>query len=163
MSRILRDIIESELKPCKPYQPTLKDKMKDFKLRKYIASKILGNNPYTGITIQIDLSRKTKEEVDAFWKALEYLRKAGITFDTGCGCVFDMELDWSLRGAKTICRRCGYNSEEGRLLLDKHHRKKHFITICQKCNKKLDSDDGYWNIKKHFWSKTKYYHTDCYE
>jgi hypothetical protein len=164
MSKELRGIIESELKhpTCSLYKESLLDKIRNFQSRKYLAGKILGWRRGMGITMSVDLSRKSKDEVDAFWKALEYFRKAGISFDTGCGCEFDMELDWSLKGAKTICRRCGYDSQKNRELIDTWRKKKHFVTTCDECGKELDSDDGFWHIKPHFWSKTKNYHTNCY-
>lgn len=126
MSKELRDLIENELKiqPCSLYKESLFEKIKHLKTRKLIASKILGWERGIEITMSVDLSRKSKDEVDAFWKALEYFRKAGIKFDTSCGCQFDMELDWSLKGAKIVCRRCGYNNEKNREIIDAFKEKR---------------------------------------
>ena len=147
-----------------PIHKKLRNSLRYFKPRKIIGRWILGNPRYgQGILMQVDLAYKTKEQVDAFWKALEYLRKAGISFDTGCGCKFDMELDWSLKGATVLCKKCGYKSEENRKWLDYWDEKEHFIRPCDKCGENIDSDDGYWHIKPHFWSKTKYYHTKCHD
>ncbi len=160
---ILRNMIETKLQPsCEIYKETLKDKIRYFKLRKYIANKILGKKRRGGILMEVDISRKTKEEVDAFWEAIKLLRKSGITFDTGCGCVFDMELGWSLKGAVAHCCRCGYNSEEDRIKMENEKLKRHFVKPCDKCGKDIDSSNGFWHTKKHFWSKKKIYHTNCY-
>ena len=77
---VLRDIGESEVNPScgMPYKETLKDKIRNFNLRKLLGRKILGNKFYgKGILVQVDLSHKTKEEVNAFWKALKLLRGTG--------------------------------------------------------------------------------------
>ena len=140
----------------------LKIKIKYIRIRKPICNFILGKPLYSGILMEVDLSRKTKVEVDAFWRAIKELRNAGIYFDTGMGCNFDMELDWSLKGARTICKRCGYNSENNRINLDNKKAREHFVRDCDKCEKLLDSNNGYWHVKKHFWNKAKYYHTDCH-
>lgn len=160
---ILRNIGESMGCPVeKPYKPKLTDRIKRLRLKRWLGRKILGNAFYgKGILIQVDLSHKTKEEVDAFWQALKLLRKAGIGFDTGMGCQYDMEFDWSLRGAVAKCKRCGYNSEEHREELAVKKRKEHFIRTCDGCEKELDSDQGYYHFKKHFWIKTTYYHAEC--
>lgn len=169
---ILRSLGEKFLNPnCHkdkeklPLSRRLKNKIKyGFKPRRWIGRKILGNPRYgQGILMQVDLARKTKEEVDAFWKALEYFRKAGIRFDTGMGCQFDMELDWSLTGAVTKCKKCGYNSETNRMWLDIWKEKEHFTTSCEKCYGMIDSSNGYWKVKKHFWTRTKYFHPKCHD
>lgn len=131
--------------------------------RRYWGRKILGRNMYGGVLMQVDLGRKTKEEVDAFWLGLKYLREAGIRFDTGMGCQFDMELDWSLTGAVTKCRTCGYNSEQNKIDLDNKRAREHFTIPCTKCYKLIDSNDGFWKFKPHFWNKAKYYHPTCHQ
>ena len=165
---ILREIGEKLHPQCEKKQKIslqiqIKNKIRYFKPRRTIGRWILGKPiPGQGILMQVDLGYRTKEEVDYFWQAIKLLRKAGIRFDSGMGCKFDMELDWSLRGAVVICKKCGYNSEENRIQLDLKDKKEHFITTCVNCNKKLDSNAGYHHIKKHFWNETLYYHLDCY-
>ena len=134
------------------------------KPRRYWGRKILGNPRYgQGVLMQVDLGYKSKEEVEAFWEAIKLLRKAGITFDTGMGCKFDMELDWSLRGAIVRCKKCGYDSEKNRIDVDNWHAKDRFFTPCVKCGETIDSSDGYWSDKPHWWNKTLYYHTKCHD
>lgn len=132
--------------------------------RRYWGRKILGNpRRGQGVLMQVDLGMKTKEEVDAFWLALKYLRAAGISFDTGMGCQFDMELDWSLNGAIVKCKKCGYNSEKNRIDLDNWNAKERFTVPCTKCCLLIDSKDGFWKVKPHFWNRTKYYHAKCHQ
>jgi len=51
-------------------------------------------------TLKIPVDGMTKEQFESLFKAEEYLRKAGVSFDTGMGCGNrDWELDWSLKGA----------------------------------------------------------------
>jgi len=167
---VLRDLGETELTPCcgVPRKLSLKrriiNKFRYLKPRRYIGRKILGQ-PYggIGILVEVDLSYKSKEEVENFWEALKLFRKAGISFDTGMGCKFDMDLDWSLKGAVAKCKGCGYNSEANREQQNVRKIKEHFIRPCDKCGKDLDSSKGYWHRRYHFWERTKYYHTDCYK
>ena len=162
---LLRNIGESQLKPnCNiSYKEPLIDRIRGINPRRTLGRLILGK-PLRGqgVLMQVDLSHKTKEQVDAFWKAQKLLTTAGIRFDTGMGCNYDMELDWSLRGAVVICKKCGYNSEEHKEQSDIHRIKTHFIRPCDECGKELNSNDGHWHIKPHFWNKTKFYHTECY-
>jgi len=45
----------------------------------------------------------TDDKLEHLFKAEDELRKAGVSFDTGCGCgARDWELDWSLKGAKLV-------------------------------------------------------------
>lgn len=168
----LRSMSEKMVPTCDPktenqllsLRQRIKNKIKYSDPRRWLGRKILGNPRYgQGVLMEVDLGYKSKEEVEAFWEAIKLLRKAGIIFDTGIGCKFDMELDWSLRGATVKCRKCGYNSEKNRIDLDNWREKEHFVTPCKKCGKDIDSNNGYQRIKLHWWNKTLYYHNECYE
>ena len=46
------------------------------------------------------------EQLKHIFKAGEELTKAGVTFDTGCGCGNrDWEFDWSLKGAEVLFKK----------------------------------------------------------
>ena len=163
--KLLRDIIEKELKPsCGVYKETISNKIRNFRLRKFLGRKILGKPRYDqGIRMTVDLSYKTKDEVDSFWKALECLQRAGINFDHGCGDRFYMHFDWSLKGAVVYCRGCGFKSEEYTEQIKIANEKEHRILICDRCKEIFDSKIGHYELKKHFWNKTRKYHTECYQ
>lgn len=56
------------------------------------------------VLIQIPIT--SKEQLEHLFKAGEELNKAGVTFDTGCGCgMRDWEFDWSLKGAKVLFKK----------------------------------------------------------
>jgi len=63
-------------------------------------------------TLHIRIDSMNEEQRNMVWEAMSLLSRAGIGFDSGCGCGnIDWELDWSLRGAymtiKQIrCRGC---------------------------------------------------------
>jgi len=142
---ILKNIAESLPPHCGIKQKlTLKDriinKIKSSSPRRWIGRKILGYPiPGSGILVQVDLGRKSKEEVENFHQAIKYLRRAGIGFDTGYGCYYDMEFDWSLKGAIATCKRCGYSSEINRIQLDNKKAKEYFEVPCEKCGKIVTS------------------------
>lgn len=51
--------------------------------------------------VSIKIPIADKEQRDHLFKAVSELSKAGVTFDTGCGCGhMDWEFDWSLKGAE---------------------------------------------------------------
>lgn len=55
--------------------------------------------------LKIDVSTMSEEQRDTFYRGLDLLRGAGISFDTGVGGgYFDCELDWSLKGASLVVR-----------------------------------------------------------
>lgn len=65
--------------------------------------------PKAYATLKVDMRLMTGEQKTAFERGLAYLRDAGINMDTGVGGGwYDMELDWSLRGASLNVRplRC---------------------------------------------------------
>lgn len=168
---LLRNIVESNVKSCctreekLPWKRRVMIKLRYSSPRRWFGRKILEfpNKRNGGILIQVDLARKTKEEVEEFHTAIKHLRRAGIMFDTGYGGMYDMEFDWSLKGAYAKCKRCGYDSETDRILLDIKEARKHFVQPCDGCRKDLDSDQGFFHIKRHFWSKTLRYHTECWD
>ncbi len=56
------------------------------------------------VLIQIPIT--SEEQLGHLFKAGTELRKAGVTFDTGCGCgMRDWEFDWSLKGAKVLFKK----------------------------------------------------------
>lgn len=169
--RIIKDIIEGNptcFGECKcednrSFWRKIKDGIRYTRPRRWIGRKILGNpRRGQGILVQVDLKYKTKDEVEAFWKAMDYLSKAGISCDSSYGGKYDLEFDWSLEGAIATCKKCGYNSVENKWWIDYWEKKEHFTTTCDGCGEELDYDEGFRNVKKHFWNKTKYYHTNCH-
>ncbi len=71
-----------------------------------------------GDEVEVNIKFKAdKAQMDNIYKAIEYLGKAGITFDTG-GCKgedgkidYDWEFDWSLKGANVFFRRIAKKKE----------------------------------------------------
>lgn len=56
------------------------------------------------VTLQIPYNKKTLEHI---FKAEGELRKAGVSFDTGAWVqkgIREWQLDFSLKGAKTVCQ-----------------------------------------------------------
>lgn len=57
------------------------------------------------VNVRIEFDNLTKEQEENVMKAEEYLRKAGLSFDTGgVDNHRDWEFDWSLKGAKVYLK-----------------------------------------------------------
>lgn len=86
--------------------------------------KIKMGNGWASLHIRIDTM--SKEQRELVWEANKLLRKAGIKFDSGCGCGnIDFELDWSLQGAYITVRPivCSNRDCRKELIFGKKFRK----------------------------------------